>query len=109
MNEVFGTFILTRDGNGYTAEYFNNHLDNLIPENVIANQPGGNFVGTFTTNWTEGTNQFTSDLRIIQNGNIFNLIWTNVRNGNQLLNRMYIGRGVSRGNVLTSVYSEIAI
>jgi hypothetical protein len=74
MNEVFGTFILTLTNGLYTVEFFNNHLDNFLPENIAVNNINAPFEGIFNTNWQEDNNRYTSELRIIQNNNVYNLI-----------------------------------
>ncbi|MGN6802006.1 MAG: hypothetical protein ACTHJN_08880 [Ginsengibacter sp.] len=108
MDEVFGTFILRLEDQTYTGEFFNNHANGFIQEVINVVQANTPFVGTFNTNWQEGTSLFTSDLMIVQNrNNIFNLIWTNVQIDGVPANVIYVGRGVLRDNILTSVYTKV--
>ncbi len=108
MPELFGTFILTRENENYTAEFFNNRLDGFIQEVINIVQLNRPFVGTFNTDWQEGTTRFTSNLTIIQNANnVFNLLWTNVMEGTAPANVIFVGRGVLRDNMLTCVYTEV--
>ena len=108
MVEVFGTFILRLENQNYIGEFFNNHINDFIPEIITSNQLNAGFAGTFNASWQENNLQFTSDLTIIQNGNnVVNLLWTNLMANGQPSNSVLVGRGVVRGNILTCVYTEV--
>ncbi|MDP4282795.1 MAG: hypothetical protein Q8891_00080 [Bacteroidota bacterium] len=62
MAEVFGTFILRLENQNYIGEFFNNHINDFIPEIITANQLNGPFAGTFNVSWQENSKQ---SLRVI--------------------------------------------
>lgn len=104
MNEVFGIFILSEDNGNYKGEFFNNHLDRFLPENIRIDNSPQRFQGTFETEWEENGQQYFADLQISLTGNLYDLRWTNVRKETTIQNVTFTGTGVMKEERLLCAY-----
>ena len=108
MTEVFGTFILSKDGSKYSGEFFNNKMKAFSKEEVQLIEKSGNddFVGSFDAAWEETAGRVSAVLQIDkESDDIYMLTWTDVRINGELQNTTFTGRAVLRSGLLVAVYS----
>ncbi|HEY5464030.1 MAG TPA: hypothetical protein VIJ95_12290 [Hanamia sp.] len=109
MEQVFGTFILSKKNNEYQGEYFNNHSTQFNDESIKIVDSPNLFQGTFETGWEEKGQQFISDLTITLTDSVFHLNWTRVRKGTIEQNVLFTGRGIIKEGKLVAVYQMTKI
>lgn len=108
MADIFGTFILSKEGDTYSGEFFNNKMKAFSKEEirVLQTESHDEFVGSFDASWVEGTGTVTAVLEIDkESDDIYVLAWKDVRMNGNLQNLNFTGRGVKRNGLLVTVYS----
>lgn len=105
MNTIFGVYLLTYIKGVYQGRYLNNVLTSFATEDVAAIASSADFEGTFTSNWKEGVITYTADLRITNNGGLFQLNWENIRKDGVDQNVTFSGIGAVEAGRLCCYYT----
>lgn len=108
MTDLFGTFILSKTGDSYSGEFFNNKMKAFSKEEVKLIEKSGtdDFIGNFDVDWEETAGRVSAVLQTDkESDDIYILTWTDVRINGELQNVTFTGRGVVRAGLLVAVYS----
>lgn len=108
MTEVFGTFILTKNNDRYTGEFFNNKMKSFSNEDVSVLEISSHniFVGSFDAGWQEAAGNVSAVLEIdLESEEVYILTWKDVRLNGELQNINFTGRGIKRHDLLVCIYS----
>ncbi len=107
MNIVYGTFILSKNNDQYSGEFFNNKMKAFSREeiNAIETPDEDLFVGRFDVYWQEQNGSVSALLEIDKEGDeMYMLTWQDVRLNGESQTVNFTGRGVKRNGLLVCVY-----
>ena len=107
MADVYGTFILSKNKDRFSGEFFNNRMKSFSSEEIRQLEPGdAEFIGRYQANWEEGSGSVSAALDIdLESDDIYILSWEDVRLNGELQTVNFTGRGVVRNGILFCVYS----